>query len=78
MALSEPKDPGFALGGSTILTQSERWILAEAARPSGFTPNANSAKELAVSLELRGLVRQSDNYPVWFITDAGRSAAAVR
>ena len=27
-----------------------------------------------MSLETRGLIRQSFNYPVWFITDAGRKA----
>lgn len=58
------------------MPNSERWLLELAATPSGFTPHAESAKEFAVSLATRGLVRQSANYPVWFITDAGRKALA--
>ena len=59
-----------------MISAAEKWLLERATMRSGFTPNAESVKELAVSLEARGLLRQSDNYPVWMITDAGVKALA--
>ena len=61
-----------------MLTAEEKWLLEEAAKFSGFTPHSESVKEFAVSLAGRGLVMESDVYPVWYITDAGRRALAEK
>lgn len=47
------------------------WALKEAAKPSGMVPHAASTAKFLKTMELEGLVRQSDTVPVWFITDAG-------
>lgn len=48
------------------------WALKKAAKPSGKMPHAASTAKFLKTMELEGLVRQSDTAPVWFITDAGR------
>lgn len=50
------------------------WLLERAAAPEGFTPNAKGTVRLLKRLEMDGLVRQSAVYPVWMITNEGRSA----
>jgi hypothetical protein len=59
-----------------ILSDDEKWVLAEAARPQGICPHSKDLEQFLVSLETRGWLRQSNVSPVWFITDAGREAAA--
>lgn len=52
------------------------WVLRYAARRAGFAPHARSTVDLLISLEGKGLVRASDKYPVWYITDKGRAMLA--
>lgn len=49
------------------------WALKEAAKPSGMMPNAETTAKFLKTMELEGLVRQSDRAPVWRITDEGRA-----
>lgn len=50
------------------------WLLQRAAAPEGFTPYVEGTVQLLKGLEWPiALVRQSENYPVWMITDAGRA-----
>ena len=50
------------------------WALKECAKPEGMMPHAESTAKFLKTMELEGLVRQSDRAPVWYITDSGRSA----
>lgn len=52
------------------------WVLREAAKPSGFSPNAEGVRGFVIGLEMEGLVRQSNNYPCWYITERGRTVLA--
>lgn len=63
------------------LSDNDLWLLGEAAKPSGFAPNALSAKEAAVSLETSGMLHQEANGFVWKATRLGikaLEAAAIR
>lgn len=54
--------------------EQKLWVLESAARPMGFhTPHAASTVELLHSLAREGLVRESEVWPCWYITDAGRA-----
>lgn len=52
------------------------WALREAAKPSGFMPQAESTVGFLTSLEMRKLLRRSEPHPVWYITDRGRAELA--
>lgn len=56
----------------TERTDDKIWILREAAKSTGFCPNAASVAEFAKSLERDGLLRESQVGPFWMITDRGR------
>lgn len=59
---------------SALWHTTKLWLLQRAAAPEGFTPNAEGTAELLKSLEWPvALVRQSNNYTVWMITDEGRT-----
>jgi hypothetical protein len=63
------------------LSDNDLWLLGEAAKPSGFAPNAFSAKEAAASLETIGMLHQESNGFVWKATGLGMKAleaAAIR
>lgn len=63
------------------LTDNDLWLLGEAAKPSGFAPNALSAKEAAVRLETSGMLHREANGYVWRSTRLGMKAmeaAALR
>jgi hypothetical protein len=49
------------------------WALKAASDPSGMMPHAETTAKFLKTMELEGLVQQSDLAPVWFITDAGRA-----
>ena len=49
------------------------WALKAAADLGGMTPHAETTARFLKTMELEGLVRQSEFAPVWFITDDGRS-----
>jgi hypothetical protein len=55
-------------------TEDERWILEEAAKPSGFMPNAASVGGYCRRLVTRGWLYESSLMPIFYITDAGRVA----
>lgn len=48
------------------------WMLREAAKPSGFTPNEASVVNEVKSLERRGWLYQLEAGPTWIITDEGK------
>lgn len=52
------------------------WALKETSKTEGMMPNAESTAKFLKTMELDGLVRQSDVAPVWHITDAGRAELA--
>lgn len=54
-------------------SSTKQWLLQMAAKPEGFSPNASGTVDLLGSHEMHGLVQQSNNYPVWMITDVGRA-----
>lgn len=49
------------------------WALKAAADTSGMMPHAETTAKFLMTMELEGLVRQSEVASVWFITDAGRA-----
>jgi hypothetical protein len=49
------------------------WALEMAARPGGLLVHGKETAEFLMGLEREGLLRQSNNYPIWWITDAGRA-----
>lgn len=53
---------------------NDRWLLEEAAKPSGFMPNADSVGKYCRRMVLRGLLAESSRMPIFHITDAGRAA----
>lgn len=55
------------------MPEDRMWALAECSKPNGMMPNAGATAKFLKTMELEGLVRQSDVAPVWFITDAGRT-----
>lgn len=52
------------------------WMLREAGKPTGFTPNEASVAEFAKSLEMNGWLHRSERGPVWELTPAGRKELA--
>ncbi len=54
-------------------SSTKEWLLQRAAAPEGFTPNETGTVSLLRQLEMDRLVRQSENYPVWMITEEGRA-----
>lgn len=52
------------------------WALKNAAQPHGFMPHAETTAKYLKTMELEGLLRQSDIAPVWYITDIGREELA--
>lgn len=52
------------------------WALKGASDPAGMMPHAETTAKFLKTMELEGLVRQSDRAPIWYITDKGRAELA--